>query len=263
MKFSIFAFSLYFSTCAFACLSGTGPIKMQDEKIDCVMHIGSIAFKNVTVSKNFENTGSVELIGSQIQGAFSNTGHVSLDKVTISGIFENTGSVELIDSKIQADFDNTGNVYVENGFVAGDFKNTGKVKLQNVESLGDMDITGKFNARKIKSKNISITGQTEFSGQSIISGKTYVLGDLTAKETIFKDKIEVTAEIVKLYDSVLAKNIYFRKNKNDKYEQEYLYINNSTVEGNIEFESGRGNVIISNSGKVKGKIIGASVKNNS
>ncbi|BBH52272.1 hypothetical protein [Fluviispira sanaruensis] len=263
MRSSILTLSLFLSSSAFACLSGTGPSKMQDEKIDCVMHTGSIAFKNVTVGKNFENAGSVDLIDSQIQGAFINTGHVSLDKVSIVGSFVNTGSVELKDSKIQADFDNTGIVYIENGFVAGDFKNTGKVKLQNVENLGDIDITGKFNAWKIKSKNISIIGQTEFSGQSIVSGNAFVNGDLTAKETIFKDKIEVTAEIVKLYDSVLAKDIYFRKNKNDKYEQEYLYINNSTVHGNIEFESGKGNVIISNGGKVKGKIIGASVKNNS
>lgn len=119
--------------------------------------------------------------------------------------------------------------------------------------FGNVMINGPFEASKVKCDNLVVKGPVSLT-KFTINGDTHIEGPLEAKKGTFNDIKSVTPPV--LLQDIDIKNITIKKPSNGK-DDTLTLSGETTVSGNITFESGNGKVIMKDKDStIKGKIIG-------
>ncbi len=137
----------------------------------------------------------------------------------------------------------------------------GYVNLENVTILENTFVSGKLVASNASLNDIKINGELFLYQSSIINGKVNIDGLLVSSSTKFEKPIFITSSKIELNDGTVTKDIYIMKHRIDSKE-EFLYIDNSTVDGDIIFESNLGKVILINGSKILGNVYGGKILTN-
>ncbi|KAB8029881.1 hypothetical protein [Fluviispira multicolorata] len=133
--------------------------------------------------------------------------------------------------------------------------NTGTVILNNVTVKSNTMIVGELTAQGSSINDLDVTGKVDFSRNTTVIGNINIVGELKASNTKFEKPISITSSIIELKDGTNTNNIYIRKNNGRNYD-EFIYLTNSTVNGNITFESGKGKVVLDSRSKITGSLNG-------
>jgi hypothetical protein len=152
--------------------------------------------------------------------------------------------------------------------VAGHIDNSTKAKFKSLivtgpVNLSDSDIEkvliiGMTDLKNLKAKTINITGHLEMDN-AIISEDSLIVGVMLAKNSKFSD-ISIATDKSTL-DSSIANNIKILKDPtNPKKVQKLILKNNTQILGDVEFESGNGELVKDDTVKITGKIIGIKSK---
>lgn len=131
-------------------------------------------------------------------------------------------------------------------------KITGVVNLNGTTIQKNLDLIGSLNATSAHLNQLNSKGDVILH-QTIVSGKTNIQGKLEATNTIFANSIQLTTTSATFYHSTLE-NLQVTAQKTA-----YVYLNQSTVNGNINFTQGHG-VVKNNHSTIKGKIIGGKIE---
>ncbi|HVV68824.1 MAG TPA: hypothetical protein VHE99_07335 [Gammaproteobacteria bacterium] len=149
----------------------------------------------------------------------------------------------------------TGPVQFKDLEVAGGAEFTGPVTSSTNGRFGELKVTGPFDASQVQTGKLDVTGPVKVKGL-FVSGDTEVIGPLDAAQSHFGN-LTVNAEEINLDNVVVTGNVIVKDN--DK--KQTLYLKGSTVQGNINFESGKGTVVIrGGSSEVKGQVKGATLE---
>lgn len=175
------------------------------------------------------------------QGCSIGIGHLNLDNANLRCI-ENAGNTILNEVKID------GRIVI-----------VGKTKLSKVNINGKTKIIGHLKGTNITINHLHTIGKVSLNGTSCIKGETFVIGNLIASNTKFLKKILLISEKLELNAGTHTKSIHFLKNR-DKTQEEYIFLNGATVDGDITFESKNGYIIMSNGAKIKGFVNGGKVQ---
>ena len=152
-------------------------------------------------------------------------------------------------------------IHIKNEIVNGNIVCVNNLYFKDVIINGNLNVKGDFIGSNFKVENFLIIGNASFSGKTKIMGSFEIVGELKADDSQFLNKIIINSRIVSLLNGSGAKDIQFVKSR-ENVTEEYLYIDNSVVNGNVVFESGKGHVVLKNGGKLVGKVIGGNVVNN-
>lgn len=136
----------------------------------------------------------------------------------------------------------------------------GKLTLANVVVTNQLDMTGKLIAKNVVLNDIVATGKILFEKQSLIKGKIDLVGKLIANNSSFLMTLNIVSDHIELNAGTTTKDILIGKNARSKTKKQILYIDNSTVNGNIKFTSGIGEVVIRNGGSFTGNLTGGTVR---
>ncbi|APJ04887.1 hypothetical protein [Silvanigrella aquatica] len=137
----------------------------------------------------------------------------------------------------------------------------GLVKLKNVKINKNTYVSGKIIAENVMLNDIHINGDIYLSHNSIVIGNTNINGSLITSSSKFENPIYITTDKIELNEGSTTKDIYIRKHSFIKRE-EFVYIDSSTVNGNITFEGNLGRVILINGSIITGKIFGGEIITN-
>jgi len=160
---------------------------------------------------------------------YANLNHLTQDAVEIDG----SGIVE--DSKF--------NFLTTNGSL--DAKD---VTVKNLSTKGSLK------AQNLVTDNLTVLGSA-YGERVTVSGKTSISGWLNMIDSKFAN-IEFTTGNATL-ESTSVSNIIFT---NPNAEGQKLTLRgNSVVEGDITFKSGKGEVVLGNNSKIKGKVVGGNI----
>lgn len=169
------------------------------------------------------------------------------------------GDITLNDSKYDC-INIVGKLNITNSII-GTVYLTGKLEALNV-TINILNVTGKVQASNLNLNNLDSTGTFELNGTSNhITGISNIVGTLAVSNTLFDNVITITSSLVKFKNST-TRDLYFKKNSDSKDEEEYLYVDNSVINGNITFENKKGKIILSNGGKINGIVDGGIIINN-
>ncbi|WP_397601596.1 hypothetical protein [Silvanigrella sp.] len=166
----------------------------------------------------------------------------------------------IMNSAYACDNETEGNIRISN--TSKDcISHLGEIALNNVSIRNELDVTGNVNAINVSLKHIFMEGRLLLNGRSNVTGNIDIVGELIANSSNFDNIIKINSSNIRLNNGSSTKDILVRKNARGVTNTQYLYINNSTVNGNIQFESGKGKVILSNGGRYTGSISGGVVEN--
>jgi hypothetical protein len=145
--------------------------------------------------------------------------------------------------------------------------NLNKVKFESLTINGNLNfkdlvieknisINGSANGNNLKCKEININGS--LNGKYIdISGKTNISGGLSVSDGNFGD-IEIASDEINLTNSK-AKNIFVKETRS---KTQLLKLKKKTIiSGDVIFESGIGEIILTDGSEIHGNIKGAVVVN--
>nr|BFD33308.1 hypothetical protein GTC16762_29260 [Pigmentibacter ruber] len=238
-KFVPFLLLIYFNCSVFACINSLGSLELSNSEVECIDHSGTVKLINIKIKKNYLNSGK------------SNFQNVFVESIKSSGSFNA--------DNLTADF------YTGSGAFYGD-----KVNIKNIINSGtfvakklicdDFKGNGNFKGYSILVNNFNNDGAVKFEENSTINGKIYIKGNFFASNSTFNKAIFVESNKVKITNKTKTKEIIIKKSSFSFFNKKYVYIDNSTVNGDILFEDGNGTVIIENNGKLNGKIYGGILK---
>ncbi len=155
----------------------------------------------------------------------------------------------------------SGILRLRNVIVQETLSNFGELNINGGRIDGTLSVSGNFTSSGSTIKNINASGDIVFSNNNNITGNTDIIGALTVSNSKFDKQLLITSSRIKLSDGTTTKNIYVRKN-NGSNATEYIYLNDSTVNGDITFESGNGIVIANSGSRINGSIIGGTLTQN-
>lgn len=134
----------------------------------------------------------------------------------------------------------------------------GELDIKDTVVADSIKINGDMEASNVTCKNLIVSGSLE-SNNIIVKKDAMINGYLKAKNSKFED-INATAEKIMLFNTHVN-NIIVQSIK-DKKTQQIILNGNTTINGNIIFESGIGEVLLlSKEVKIFGKVNGGTVKN--
>ncbi len=166
--------------------------------------------------------------GDKISGSADLSNH-SFENLTVSG------SADLKDLKVDKDLIVSGSFEGKN-ITADNISASGSASLENINVKNNLKVSGSF-----EGKNITVEGKTKISGGMIVSK-----GNFT--------DIEISASRIKLFDSKSHNILILESDSKQKLE-----LKNSTISGDITFESGKGEIYLDSDSKILGKVDGAKV----
>lgn len=134
----------------------------------------------------------------------------------------------------------------------------GFVNLENVTILENTFVSGKLTGSNVSLNDVKVNGEMSLSESSIVNGKVKINGSLITSSAKFEKPIFITSSKIQLNEGTVTKDIYVIKHSLDPKE-EFVYIDNSMVDGNITFESKLGKVILLNGSKISGKVYGGKI----
>lgn len=240
-----------------------GSAELKKMKVESLDVMGPLEFEDLQVSGMSDIKGPVKGKKGQfttvekhgpfkvegfVADLFKGTGPTSLKKAEVKGQFNVTGPLKFKDLKVGGatviigpakgkkgqfiDIEKNGPFKAEE-FVANHFKGTGPTSFEKAQIKGDIDLVGPF-----------ISEDSNFQKMILTIGNN--------------DESKNIAGKCELKDST-SKDIYIRKNMPD--ETQLLVLAGKTiVDGNIEFESGKGIVEADKDVVIKGEIKGVLLK---
>lgn len=132
----------------------------------------------------------------------------------------------------------------------------GPVKSSEKGRFAILKVIGSFQAEQITADTLQIIGPSQLK-EVIIKGESIIYGPLHASKSRLQN-LTITAKEVEL-DNVSLSNIYVKKDGAN--EQTLVLDGNTTVTGNIIFESGKGRILLKSKDVVlKGGVRGAIVE---
>lgn len=134
----------------------------------------------------------------------------------------------------------------------------GKATLDGTTILGRTEIAGMLQANDTCLNILKVSGKTSLNN-SLIKGKTKISGMLDASYAKFNEKITISSDRTYLTESY-SKNIEISRGGKT---QVLCLGNNTIVDGDIVFTSNHGVVVIDESSKIKGRVMGGYIKQNS
>jgi len=130
---------------------------------------------------------------------------------------------------------------------------TGTATLTDTAITGILTVSGDLNATRASIAGLNVVGNVSLNS-TIVSGSTSIIGKLDASTSKFTD-IELEGSSATFSKSTI-KNILIKSSRN---ETPQIVLNNTVVDGNITFTSGKG-IVQNNNSKITGKVIGGTVK---
>lgn len=234
---TIFFTYLQFST--YACINSLGALDLSNSEVECIDHSGSVTLTNIKIKKHYSNSG---------KSKFQN---VTADKISTAGSF-------IADNLTASDYIGSGSFY-------GD-----RVNIKKVSNSGnfvakqlicdDFNGSGNFKGYNVILNNFVNDGAVKFEENSSIDGKIYIKGSLHSSKSTFHKAIQIETNKIKITNNSITKDIIVKKSSFSFFNKKYVFIDNSTVNGDILFEDGNGTVIIQHNGKLNGKIYGGILK---
>lgn len=148
-----------------------------------------------------------------------------------------------------------GSVTCGHGTVAS-LSGTGMVKVGGTTVSGATLVNGLLNAKDATFSSLEVNGSAKLT-QCIINDVARVKGLLTASSTQFAKTLEVYSSETHFINSKVSNDLYLGHTNSRKH---VVYLDNfSEVSGNIIFDDGKGEVILSGQSKIGGKVIGGHV----
>lgn len=136
---------------------------------------------------------------------------------------------------------------IKNLEVVGPVKEGAKGRFANVK------VTGPLQAEQLTAESLQVIGPVELK-EVIIKGDSIIYGPLTASKSRFQN-LTITAKDIEL-DDVTVGNIFIKKDR--EVNQTLTLDGDTTVNGQIVFESGKGRILLkSKSVVLKGEVRGA------
>ncbi len=166
----------------------------------------------------------------------------------------------IVTSAIACENESEGNIRISNT-TKDCINHLGSVFLSNVIVRNKVDVTGNLEGANVSLNGIFMEGRLLLNGRNNVAGNVDIVGELVSANTNFSKKIKINSYNIQLKNGTVTKDILVRKNDKGTTGTQYLYIDNSTVNGNITFESGKGRVILSNGGRYTGALIGGTFEN--
>jgi cytoskeletal protein CcmA (bactofilin family) len=134
--------------------------------------------------------------------------------------------------------------------ITGDFKGDNVVIDGNAKLLGDLHFE-----HVIFHSDVNITGDVKITQVQFLN-RAKVVGNVTCEEGRFDDALTLSAAATTLSHTI-TKNIEFTPS----IREQILYLNGSTVNGNIKFLSNNGIVYSNEGSNINGNIIGGKLIN--
>jgi len=135
----------------------------------------------------------------------------------------------------------------------------GVVRIDNTTVSEQTIISGILNCQNSFLNSLQVTGTTNISHTTINTG--VFVGLLVAKNCIFNDNMRVTSNEVNMKTCSLKDVVV--SDQNPSVDQLVLLSGDTVVEGNINFISGRGKVILEDNAVVNGQVIGGNIERRS
>ncbi len=221
--------------------------------INIILLVFTILFQNIACAKTYMGNFSSE---SKEYGELKILGNASLNDVKLKSL-DITGGLTFNNLACTGEVSVVGHIEDSKN---GNFKSlivTGPVNLSD-SNIGIISIVGITKLKNLKSETINITGAIEMDN-AIINGNSMIIGRIISRDSQFADITIVTDKST--LDNSVAKNIKILKDSTDpKKIQKLILKNNTRILGNIEFESGNGQIIQDDKVKITGKIIGIKAK---
>jgi phage baseplate assembly protein gpV len=197
-------------------------------------------------------------------------GDMSLKKVSMDSIIIN-GQSNLKESKFKSIVVN-GYLKFEELIVSDLLDVNGLLKGINLDCKA-LDVDGSVKVKKIKVNNVRVTGEFyandaaiaqnltvdgAIEGRNInVAGKTTLVGELDVRDSNFQ-VIDIISEECTL-DSTTTKNITFKKPSTIFKTEKLVLKGNSTVAGDVVFESGKGEIYLYGDSTITGQVKGGTI----
>ena len=224
---------------AYACINSLGSLELSNSEIECIDHSGAVKLINIKIKKKYINSGK-----SNFQNVFvesiNSSGSFTADNLTAE-IYSGSGA--FFGDKVNIKSINNSGTFVAKKLICNDYKGSGNFKGYNVLL-----------------NNFANDGAVKFEENSTVNGKIYIKGNFFSANSIFNKAIFIESNKVKITNKSITKEIIIKKSSFSFFNKKYVYIDNSTVNGDILFEDGNGTVIIEKNGKLNGKIYGGILK---
>lgn len=136
-------------------------------------------------------------------------------------------------------------------------KANGSAKLDGTTVSNLTEVNGKLTANDSTLNELNVNGSANLESCTI-QGNASISGSLKGKDNTFEDTLTISSENTTLSSSSLQ-SIEVRKVNSSDDKQVIRLEKNTSVEGDITFASGNGEVIIDASSEVLGNVIGGTV----
>jgi hypothetical protein len=153
-----------------------------------------------------------------------------------------------------------------------DLHHSGELELEKVKISGAAIINGHLQATESSFNDLTVNGQSELkesqalgttsingaleTKESKFDGSLIVHGLLEAKNSTFKN-VTITSSKINFKDCELQ-DLTIKSTKEDK--QQILTLDDTTINGNVKFESGNGLIKMDKASKIAGKVTGGTVE---
>ena len=136
-------------------------------------------------------------------------------------------------------------------------QSNGVVTLDGTTVTGVVSCNGTLKATGADMNHLIVNGQVTLK-QSIVRSDMLINGKLTASGSQLSGTLSIASEKTDLIDTK-AEDIIVRKVEGDSREQLLILSDQTVVQGSIQFESGSGKVILENTARVLGDILGGEI----
>ncbi len=181
------------------------------------------------------SAGSMKLSHATLD-SLTNHGATDLDDVIINGPLTCNGAADLEKVEVKGALKVNGRLNAEHLNVQGEITVRGKADIENLSCAGDVTIHG-----KVDLEDATVAGTTTIHGKVDIDNCH--LQDLV----VAAEKLDIDGSTIK---SIVMKKI-------DAHV--IVYLDNTTVAGDIVFEDENGEVILEGRSSIGGKVIGGNV----
>ncbi len=132
----------------------------------------------------------------------------------------------------------------------------GMVSINGTKITGTTAVNGMLNADDAHLNAMDINGSAILF-KCTVNSEVKIKGALKASSSRFKSSIEIYSDYTRLVNTNVHKNINIHRNYGSR--QKLLLEDNSEVNGDIVFENGNGTVVLDQSSKILGNVIGGKI----
>lgn len=150
-----------------------------------------------------------------------------------------------------------GNIICTDGVIQN-LSGNGSVNLNGTVIKGPTSVNGMLKAKNAEFLTLNINGSVDVD-KCLINKLAIIKGILHSVDSRFLNSIDIYSSEIKFVNSSINGNLHVYHTDN-KYQRVYLS-GDSEVIGDIIFDDGHGEIIILDSAKVGGKIIGGNLIN--